>query len=311
VTTPTDCHIATLGHEGLLLVQGPDSAAFLQGQLTCDVRDVTPERALPGAYCTPQGRVVCDFLLAQTAPDTLALRMGADILERAATTLGKYIIFSKAGISRGGSDWQLYGCWGAGAPERIRALFGGVPDTRFGAVAAEAGLALRLDDAGQRFECWLRSGPAAEQLAAAADAAAGGAWRALDIAAGIGRIESPTVEEFVPQVLNYDLTGHVSFRKGCYPGQEVVARLHYRGTPKRRLYPAQIETTEPAPAGTPLFGDGDGRSLGTLVNAVREGTGVVALATITLAEASRPLRVGSADGPLLQPGVPPYPLSAS
>ncbi len=308
MSTPPDCRIAPLEHEGLLLLDGPDTLAFLQGQLTCDLRELAPERALPGACCTPQGRVACDFLLAQTGPHAAALRMSADILDHAAATLGKYIIFSKSGISQGGNDWQLFGCWGAGAGERVRALFGSAPATRLGVVAGESGLVLQLDDAGQRFECWLRTGPAAERLAAAAEPAAAGSWRALDIAAGIGRIERPTVEEFVPQMLNYDLTGHVSFSKGCYTGQEVVARLHYRGTAKRRLYPVQIEAADPAPAGTPLFGDDDGRSLGTLVNAVREGRSVLASAVIAVAEASRPLRVGSPDGPVLRAGLPPYTL---
>jgi folate-binding protein YgfZ len=305
------CQFAALEQESLLHIAGPDSLVFLQGQTTCDTREVNPQHALPGAFCTPQGRVVCDFLLSQLSEEHFALRLRRDIRALSSATFGKYIIFSKAELDAERDDWQLLACWGADAAGTLADIFGAVPAQRYGAHAGEGFVLVQLDDAGQQFECYLDSSSHPQwsaRIAQSMQAATPDQWQALQIAAGIGRIETATVEEFIPQMLNYDLTDHISFNKGCYTGQEVVARLHYRGKPKRRMYLAQLPGSEPIAAGTALFTDGSEQSVGNVVNCALNGDVLTALVVATVGGVENGLHLDSPDGPTLIIGDLPYSL---
>ena len=298
--------------EALLHISGPDSLTFLQGQATCDTRLLRAEHALPGAFCTPQGRVVCDFLLSQLGDEHFALRMRRDISAHAAATLGKYIVFSRAELEAANEDWQVYGCWGPEAADRLQSVLAHPHGERFG-VAADRGVVLvQLDAEGEQFECYVdtRARPGfGEELARHLEAGSESTWRRLQILAGLGRIEAPTIEQFVPQMLNYDITGHVSFNKGCYTGQEVVARLHYRGRPKRRLYLAGFDGKVAALAGTELYTPDTTQSVGNLVNAAVGSDGAaVALIVATATGVASGLRLGNPEGPALEIGELPYAL---
>lgn len=267
------CFYAPLQHEALLHIEGPDSLKFLQGQTTCDTGQVTPEQSVPGAYCTPKGRVVCDFLLSQLGNDHFALRMRRDIRDNSAAVFSKYIVFSKAKLNSN-DDWQIAAVWGESAAATLADSFGAIPEGRWGAVAGDDFKLVQIDSIAQQFECYL-SDQAAEKLQAIAERAQLAdelSWQALQIEAGQARICAATVEEFLPQMLNYDITGHVNFKKGCYTGQEVVARLHYRGKSKRRLYrallPSGKEISSGIAAGEPLFSIGTEQSVGNIVNSV-------------------------------------------
>ena len=132
-------------------------------------------------------------------------------------------------------------------------------------------------------------------------------WQALQIVKGIARIESATVEEFVPKTLNYDLTGHISFDKGCYTVQEVVARLHYRGTPKRRMYLATLpKSSADAMAGSPVFSNSPGQSVGNIINKVTLAESDLALVAATQTSVEQDLHLGDDQGPLLAIGDLPY-----
>lgn len=298
-----------LEHEALLHITGPDSLTFLQGQTTCDTRKLDAEHALPGAYCTPQGRVVCDFLLAQLSAEHYALRMRADVLSAATRTFGKYIVFSKAELDAQRCDWRVVGCWGDGAGQALQAAFGTVPGQRYGVRPGDGLVMVQLDDDGRQIEVWIdmnRHPRHYEALQEAMEEAPRDAWRALQIHNGTGRIEAPTVEEFLPQTLNYDLTGFVSFDKGCYTGQEIVARLHYRGKPKRRMYLARMtEAAHGADAGAGLYAGTGDQAVGTLVNSAPDGSATVCLVAVTEAGAASALHLGSPDGPQLLVEEPP------
>jgi folate-binding protein YgfZ len=299
-----------LSGETLLHISGPDSLTFLQGQATCDTRQLRAGHALPGAFCTPQGRVICDFLLAQLGEEHFALRMRRDISHQAAATLGRYIVFSRAELEGENQNWQVYGCWGPEAKDALNELAAQPAGVRSG-TAADTGLVLvQVDTDSDQFECYVdmsvrpRFG---EELARRLETGSESTWRRLQILAGLGRIEAPTMEQFVPQMLNYDLTGHISFNKGCYTGQEVVARLHYRGRPKRRLYLVRFAADAPPPAGTELYTPGTEQSVGNLVNASVEPDGAaLALVVATAAGVAGSLRLGSPDGPVLEIGELPY-----
>ena len=295
-------------HDALLHLTGPDALKFLQGQVTCDTRSIDPSHALPGAYCTPQGRVVCDFLLCELAPEHLVLRMRRDLREHSAATFGKYIIFSKAELHPQRDDWILYGCWGEQVATALQTIFGEVPTQQFGSCAGPGFVLVQIDSQGWQFECYVDIAQHADmeqQLASALQEGNETDWQALQIAAGIGRVEAATTEEFVPQMLNYDHTGHISFNKGCYTGQEVVARLHYRGKPKRRMYRATL--SEAAVAGTPLYCADSSQSVGNVVNSIQVDAGeATALVVVAVSRVDDKLRVGSQDGMPLELATLPY-----
>lgn len=301
-----------LEQEALLHIAGPDSLTFLQGQVTCDTRSLDAQQALVGAYCTPQGRMVCDFLLCQLGPEHFALRMRRDIRKDSAAIFGKYIIFSKAELDAQSDDWQVLGCWGPGAAGALRDIFDTVPDQHLGTRGGEGFLLVQLDEQGEQFECYLdkkMQAVALPQLDELLTLSVESAWQALDIRRGIGRVEAATSGEFIPQMLNYDLTGHVSFSKGCYTGQEVVARMHYRGKPKRRMYLASVDTNVDLAAGTPLYSGGE-QSVGNIVNNCVVDGATLSLVVATAEGVENGLLAGAANGPALLIGELPYSLTA-
>jgi folate-binding protein YgfZ len=307
------CQFSTLDQDALLHIDGPDSLKFLQGQTSCDTRNVDPDHALPGVFCTPQGRVICDFLLCELAPEHFALRLRRDIRTVSSTAFGKYIIFSKAKLEDSREDWKAVGIWGPDAAQALEELFGEVPAEPFGACSREGFVLLQTDTQSQQFECYLHDVGAQDYLNRMAEIMQPGSesdWQAMQIISGTARIESATVEEFVPQTLNYDLTGHISFDKGCYTGQEVIARLHYRGTPKRRTYVVELPPETTCTAGTPVFDASSQRNAGSIVNcALHEGK-IHALVAATTDGLSNGLLLGSATGSPLAPGLMPYELDS-
>lgn len=299
-------HYALLEREALLHLTGPDSLTFLQGQTTCDTRKVDSGTTVAGAYCTPQGRMVCDFQLGQVGEEHFLLRLRADIAEAAVSTFGKYIVFSKAELDPQRRDWQVVACWGDTVGEALREIIGGLPAGPNQAMAGEGYLLVQVDEAGTQFEAWLdmaQHGDHFETIQQHLEPGDSAAWEALQIRAGLGRVEGGTVEEFLPQMLNYDVVGHVAFDKGCYTGQEIVARLHYRGKAKRRMYLAESSQLPPLPAGTALSAIGSESNAGTVVNSVASEGAALYLVSATesaaaaglsaIGDASHQLYVGS------------------
>lgn len=302
-----NCSYSLLQHEALLHISGPDTLTFLQGQTTCDTREVDAEHAALGVYCTPQGRVVCDFLLLRLAQDHYALRMRRAIRAAAASVFGKYIVFSKAELDAERDDCISVGIWGPDSRSVLEDVFGAAPGNMLDCVSVADCVLVQMDADGTRFEAVLPADSAQLQaLAERASQMPESAWQALQIAAGIARIEPATMEAFVPQVLNYDLTGHISFTKGCYTGQEVVARLHYRGKSKRRTYIAELPAA--AEAGDALFSDNAEQSAGTVVNVATSADAPNALVATTAGALQQGLHLRAANGPALTLREPPYAL---
>ncbi len=297
-------HYTHLDNEALLTIIGPDSLTFLQGQTTCDTRTVDASHAIPGAYCTPKGRVVCDFLLCEIAENHYALRLRRDILERSAAAFGKYIVFSKAELQLDDSDWNVFACWGDEVGTALRTVLGATPgEDQYASCCGEGFILIQTDDEGTQFECYINTAShpqLVEQLASTLSPGSINSWRALQIEQGIGRIETATVEEFIPQMLNYDLTGHVNFSKGCYTGQEVVARMHYRGKSKRRLFRATMTDIVDLHAGTALYTGESSQSGGTVVNSALGANGLpIALVVAPVAADQNVMHLGDQNGPKL------------
>lgn len=267
-TFDQDTVIMPLPQYAALAVQGPDSAKFLQGQLTCNVLEVDTTHSTPGAYCTQKGRMLSSFYLAQREGDHYWLRMRSDLLDNTARTLGKYIVFSKAKLLPR-DDIAVFGLHGSNAAAIVQSIWGALPSGINSTSVSDDGIVLQRDASGTWFECWLSMAAAAnfwQRCRAQCNAASSDYWRWLTIRAGLGEVSAATNELFIPQMLSYELTGAVSFSKGCYTGQEIIARTHYRGQVKRHLLRAQCDGAAPA-AGSEVIG-ANGHVVGNVVDSV-------------------------------------------
>ena len=289
-------YLTSLTNESLIHFQGPDTATFLQGQVTCDVRKVSETNTLTGAYCTPKGRVIVDFLLGQAGPNHWLMRVHKDVTQHTAQTLSKYIVFSKSELESQRTDWLVLGCWGDKAASTLRAHFGEVPNALHASTGTGSALIIARDNNAQRFELWLEREHCAQQIEALSANCLPGSmerWSGMDIESGLARVCAATTEKMTPQALNYDLTGHVDFRKGCYTGQEVVARLHYKGESKRRAFAASIGKENTTEAGAAIVTP-DGPTVGTVLNqGVDEEQRPVVLIELALKAKTQTLRFAS------------------
>lgn len=234
--------IAPLGDLGVIRASGVDSAVFLHNLLTNDIKGITPGDARFAGFCTAKGRLLA-LLLIWREDDDFLLMLPRDILPQILKKLSMYVLRSKVKLSDATADRVLVG-YSAPASAQTSTLGASAADLpRFGVTALEGGQAIRLDDTR-----WLLALDAAtagsrwQHLAMSARPVGLAAWQWLEIAAGQPRVVAATQEAFVPQMLNMELpsVAGVSFTKGCYPGQEIVARTQYLGKIKRRTYRARL-----------------------------------------------------------------------
>ncbi len=312
-----DVLCSTLSHHGLVVVRGPDADQFLQGQLTCDVREVTLERSLLGAYCSPKGRALACFRLFRRN-DGLYLELPRDLVSPTLARLSKYVLRAKVTLEDASDHLVCLGIAGPNAAALALERLDEIPETVNGVLhSAEEESALtviRLPGAIPRFELYGTASKVHalwnvrdERLRFTTGIEP---WQALEILAGIPAVYPETVDAFVPQMLNLDLLGGISFQKGCYTGQEIVARTHYLGKLKRRMYLARVESPMPPKPGDPLFSPqaDTSQSAGQLADACRHPDGgyvVLAVALINSAEHGT-LHLISTDGPVLRLEALPY-----
>lgn len=244
--------ITPLAHLGLIAVRGDDAASFLHNLLTNDVTGLGANDVRRAGFCTPKGRMLADFLVWRDV-DGVILQLSADLLPPLLKKLSMYVLRAKAKLSDASESMARIGLAGPQA-HALLAQQGLPQPTPLQQQAFDGGTVIGLD--AQRFEIVI----AADKVAALWSALrAGGAqpagidtWHSLDVAAGIPLITAATSEEFIPQMVNFELIGGVGFKKGCYPGQEIVARTQYLGKIKRRMYRAHVDGTAAA-AGTQVY----------------------------------------------------------
>lgn len=300
-----DWWVARVDTLGVLCAQGRDAAAFLHGQLTQDVNGQSPGTARLAGYCSAKGRLLATFVLLRPTPDTVLALCSADVLAPTLKRLSMFVLRAQCRLADASAQWTVWGTRG-------RRLAGQAPDAAAWSVSR-----LPAPDEG-----WAVVAPSADGVprslvvAAAGDrpaalAGAAGAtpedWGWDDIHAGLPRVTAATVEQFVPQMVNLELVGGVNFQKGCYPGQEVVARSQYRGTVKRRM--ALFTAADPVSPGVELFHDSDAaQPSGLVVNAARRGPRTALLAEVKLAALAAPgaWHLGGPAGPALDRGTLPY-----
>jgi len=282
---PPGDFVARLDHLGTLRFAGEDAEAFLQGQLSCDVTGVSLRSSTFGAYCSAKGRMLATFLLWRDA-DSFAMALSRDLVAPVRKHISRFVLRSRVEVSDANESIVLVGAAGVQAE---RALTG---------TGSGAGASLRLRDGRL-----LLALPAAEAggILRGLELADAGRWRWLDIRAGFPLITAATQDQFVPQMANLELIGGVSFEKGCYTGQEIVARTQHLGRVKRRMFLANVPAS--AQAGDPLYSDDLGdQASGTVLNAEAspEG-GYDLLAVIQTASRDRSsVRLRARDGPVLR-----------
>jgi folate-binding protein YgfZ len=279
--------VCPLPSTAVIEVSGADAAGFLQSQLTNDIRALTDGNSQLAGYCNPKGRMLALFRVILRGERYLLLlprALAPAVLKR----LRMFVLRSKVVLSDVSDQWAALGVSGAGAIRRLQECGVTVPEhSDAGSWRGETGV-VRLS--GQQ--------PRALLLAPAADMASlwpnlvglpkGGepAWRLLEIRAGEPQILPGAQENIIPQMANLDLLGGISFTKGCYPGQEIVARMHYLGNLKRRMYRLVIATPEPPAPGADVR-DAAGALVGEVVMAAPAPEGQVeALAVLQIERAS-------------------------
>jgi folate-binding protein YgfZ len=266
--------VTVLPLTGMLAIEGSDAATFLQGQLSCDLGQVNLTAACRGVHCTPKGRAIASFILCQASAHHYNCLLPCSTLPALRQSLAKYIVFSKAQLLDATHSWAFFGLAGTSARDFIQRYGGGsLPAGPLSRTTFKAGHCIQLEGLSPRYLVALpRSEAGSFWQACSGDLAIAdsAAWELLDIRQGIGNIVAGTSEVFIPQMLNLDKLRAISFRKGCYTGQEVVARAHYRGAVKRRMrYFTAVADTVPN-AGSALAGESVS---GTFVNALATGGG--------------------------------------
>ncbi|RMG29396.1 MAG: folate-binding protein [Gammaproteobacteria bacterium] len=295
---------ADLSHVRVIAVHGEDAREFLQNQFTLDVREVDARHARLGGYCTPKGRLLALFRIFHR-DDTFYLSMPGDIADAFVQRLRLFVLRSRVTIEDVSETFVHLGAAGPDIETEFAPLFDAVPAAVDEVTRSGDCLLIRVPDtvSGHRFELYgppewgrrlwdvlnVRCAPVGEPV-----------WRLLRILAGVPVVRRETLEAFVPQMVNLHLLGGVSFQKGCYPGQEVVARMQYLGKLKRRMYLLSIpEGREPAPGDSLYSPDDPDQAAGTVVDAApHPDGGYRALAVLRIEAAEKgDLRFGTADGP--------------
>ncbi len=296
--------VARQAHLGVIRVDGVDAAQFLQGQLTQDFLHLGLSEARLAAYCSAQGRMLASFYGCRRSGGEILLVCSRDILAATVKNLSRFVLRAKVRLSDASDDYDLYGLAGAAC----EAVLAGAHAAWTKIDLGDASVLCLYPADGVSRALWLAP---AGQAAPAGAALGSDAWAWGEVRSGIAMITAPVVQAFVPQMLNYESVGGVNFKKGCYPGQEVVARSQFRGTLKRRAFAAHAEAA--MTAGDEVFQDGDpGQPCGIVVQAAASPDGghdAIVSMQVSAADAGG-LHLASADGPALLVAPAPYPLLA-
>jgi len=278
--------VCDLSQQGVIAAQGPDTQAFLQGQVTCDVREVTPEHSQLGAYCTPKGRMLAIFRLFQYG-DNYYLCMPSERVAPILKRLRLFVLRAKTTLEDASDTLVQIGLAGPNAETLLQQILGAAPSKTDQVTQTEGITVIRVPGTRPRFELFGEVDDTKKvwtALAAKAIPVGADPWRLLDILAGVPSVSAETAETFVPQMANLQLLNGVSFQKGCYTGQEIVARTRYLGKLKRRMYLARVHSTTLPRPGEELFSPqaDASQSAGRIVAACRHPEGGFAALAVVL-----------------------------
>ena len=291
-----------LPHLGVIEAVGPDAAPFLHGQLTQDFATLGTSEARLAAFCSAKGRVQASFIGLRRGPEDILLVCSADLLASVRTRLSMYVLRSRVRLHDASAAYRVCGLAG----DALQALWPQPAQPWARCDLGEASLVRLYPAAGVARALWVAPGGVAPP---AGDLLSLDAWRLGEVRAGIATVGAAVADAFVPQMLNYESIGGVSFKKGCYPGQEVVARSQFRGVIKRRAQLAHCAL--PMSAGQPIFARQDpGQPCATVVQAAPcpEGGWDAIVSGQSSALQGGALELGASGGPAVQVSAMPYAL---
>lgn len=308
----TGLTIFDLSHLGLISVEGEDAADFLQGQLTNDVRDVSLQHSQLSAYCNHKGRMLANFRLFKR-DDSYYLQLPLSLLEPTLKRISMFILMSKVNMKDSSNSLIGMGVAGPQADQQLAEHITDLPTNADDVTQASGYTVIKLAGPTPRYHIYgsLESIQMLwSQLDVDAAPVGAGPSEVLDINAGIPTIYPETSESFVPQMTNMQAINGVNFQKGCYSGQEVVARMQYLGKLKRRMFKIQIATDEAVNRGDKLFCEGStsGQGTGQVVLAQPNpdgGFSALAVADINDLETGN-IKLHDAEGPSITVDDLPY-----
>lgn len=296
-----------LSHLGVIAASGEEATKFLHGQLTNDFLQLGAGEARLAGFCSAKGRLLASFIGWKPAADQVLLVCSADLLAPTLKRLSMFVLRAKVRLTDATQSLRLTGLVG----EAARVWLGEeAPAAPWQTRQVRGASVICLPDVQGTLRylwCAPAESPSPETALPALPLAA---WQWLEVQSGVPTVVAATVEQFVPQMVNLELVGGVNFQKGCYPGQEVVARSQYRGTLKRRGFLLRSEVA--LQAGMEIFYSADpGQPSGMVANAAPAPNGswtAFAELKLTAAEGDGSLHAGTPDGPVLQLQALPYPL---
>lgn len=292
--------IAPISHLGVIRVQGEDAASFLHNQLTQDFALLDLQHARLAAFLSAKGRMQASFIGFKRSATEVLLICSQDLLATTLKRLSMFVMRAKAKLSDATAEFTLYGLIG----EAVASAAGQGPAAPWDKQdLGDAHLVHLYPAAGQPRALWIapQGTPAPQAAPLPAEI-----WQWSEVQSGVATLTAPLFELFVPQMLNYESLGGVNFKKGCYPGQEIVARSQFRGTLKRRAY--IVQSASALEVGMEVFAASDAEQpTGTVVQAAPapEG-GWLGLVSMQIASAEEALHAGSASGPALTVQPLPY-----
>lgn len=298
----------SLEHEGILSVTGADAAQFLQGQLTCNIEYLHADKAGIGARCNNKGRMFSTFRIV-TDGNLFLLALAAELIPGQLTDLSKYAVFSKVTLTDASAQWSRFGLYRA--REALKKLELPIRDEA-DSVSRQANGCFVIELTGDRFELWCPAeleSDVRRRLDALLTATSLNNWLLLQIRQGEGQIFGKSSNEYVPQMINLQAIGGVSFKKGCYMGQEIVARMQYLGRSKRRLFRLSAASSAAPEIMTPLYSIETGDSIGQLLLTAAVSPDVIEmLAVVQEASIDGGIALGQAQGPVCSVLPLPYSL---
>ncbi len=304
--------LCSLDHLGCIRASGVEVQAFLQGQLSNDINELQNTRVQLSAYCNPKGRMLAQFMVIPDKADYLLL-LPRSILEPTLKRLRMFVLRSQVTLTDASEEIVCLGLAGKSIAPQVQETLP-LPGEDYQLSQTDTTLVCKLPAPCPRFLIVTDQAQATsywQQASAHLLATDQHLWHWLDIQAGLPSIWPQTVEEFVPQMVNLELINGVNFKKGCYPGQEIVARMHYLGKAKRRMYRLSLDQGPCPEPGTDLYtAGGDDQSAGKIVLAEPGPQDCQCLAVIKTDKAETELRLGQQNGPKLTLATLPYPLEA-
>ena len=292
--------VSPLPHLGVILATGADAANFLHNQLTNDVLLMKSGECRLAAFCNAKGRMQASFVVYKRSADEVLLICRRDLIAQTVKRMSMFVMRAKAKLSDATDAFQLLGLAG----ETVTNTLGGAASDAMLSVAPwqrhtvdQADVLTLYPALGQARALWLAPQGVTTPTGPALSA---DQWQVSEVMSGIAWVEHATFEAFVPQMLNYESVDGVNFKKGCYPGQEIVARSQFRGTLKRRAF--IVQSTVPMTAGQEVFSSLDAtQPCGLIAQAAHDGTLSLAIAELQLsATENSTLHLAASDGAVLQ-----------